>query len=181
MTTENILPGMLDNSIEYFNHEEDVFVLKNGKVTPFEQMEHPDLQIIIDTDDKLKKVLSSMCNGNKFKMLKKLAKCRFGALNFEPDFKGNEINHEFIECQNRDKCIGCNIVCKPPIINGEQSSYEELQIMRELCSNDKNSAIASNLGYKQGTFNVLKTKIYNKFNLITKQQLTKTLMRGGVL
>ncbi|MEI7487654.1 MAG: hypothetical protein WCJ72_09640, partial [Chryseobacterium sp.] len=74
-----------------------------------------------------------------------------------------------------------NIICKSVKLKGKDVSNEEILLLQELTTNEKNSTVADNLGFPVGTLNVLKTKTYQKFGFITKQQLTKTMYLEGLL
>lgn len=181
MTT--IYPGMLDARTEYFKHDNSVYKLKNGKVKNFDAVEnHPELQLLLYSEIGLKETLSEICNGNETQMLKTLAKCRFGGLNFEPDFDehGNH-NPDYTECSLRSTCIGNGIVCKAPEINGNPINEIELMILRSCVTNRKNMAIASDLNLPEGTFNVLKNNTYKRVGVLTKQQLALKLVEQGLL
>lgn len=180
MTTRTY-PGMIDHSIEYFTAGEDVFKMKNGNIVRFENDSHPELEDILRNDAPLEQVLSEMCGGNHTTMLMKLADCRFGGLNFEPDFIDGTFTHDHRDCPLRGSCIGEGIVCKSITINGQPITEPEIAILRECATNNKNIAIASNLDMPLGTLNVYKTRIYDKFGFVTKQQSTAALFEKGLL
>ncbi|KFC19339.1 LuxR C-terminal-related transcriptional regulator [Chryseobacterium sp. FH1] len=182
MTKTRIYPGMLDKSLEYFQVHDVVYFLQNGVVKKFTEREHhSELQEVIDNDRKLKTVLTQLCGPEPTQQQMLLAKCRFGGLDFEPDFKEGKSSHDYRECSKRGNCIGENIVCRPPLINGKEVSQQELKILRYCSGNTKNEAIASEMNIPYGTLTVMKTKIYKKYNFQTKQQSATTLMAKGLL
>ena len=175
-------PGMLDHSIEYFAQGSEVFKIKDGKVTPFSQVpEHPELEAILKDEPETAKVLKEMCGSTRKTQLKKLAACRFGGLNFDADFSAEGNIHDFFDCPNRGKCIGENIVCKPLEINDEIVTPQEINLLRECVTSTKNWVIALNMNLPLGTFNVMKTSIYKKLGIETKQQSAVTLFEKGLL
>lgn len=182
MTTRTY-PGMLDTSKEYFNSGRDVMMIHNGSVKRFEDVcSHPELQQIIESETDLQKVLNEWHPNDQLSQQKVVARCRFGALNFSPDFSGGQNVADHSDCPHRGSCIGENIVCKPVSVDGVQLTVEELTILRALTGDDKNTTIAGKLGYATGTFFVQKTRIYSKFNrLITKQQIARMLFLEGLL
>lgn len=180
--TVRLYPGMLDTSKEYFNHGDHVLILKNGSVKKFEEVDsHPELNKILDDEEELGQLLNKWFGNDTEVKLRTIARCRFGALNFTPDFLNDEAAHDYCECEYRGNCEGENIICKPVVFNGNIISDQEIKLLQELSTNEKNSAIADNLGMPVGTLNVNKTKTYQKFGLITKQQLTKDLYLEGLL
>lgn len=175
-------PGMLDQSKEYFNHENNVLLIENGRIRKFEEVtNHPELDKILDDEPELAALLEKWFSGDTQVMLRTIARCRFGALNFTADFDGESIDHDYCDCVYRGACEGENIICKPVNFNGTKISDDEINLLKELSSNEKNLKIADNLGVPVGTLNVTKTKVYQKFGLITKQQLTKDLFLEGLL
>lgn len=182
MTNSRIYPGMLDNSIEYFQADDQMYFLQDGSVQKFSENEdHPNLQLIIDTDEALDSVLQAMGFKSRFAKQEKLAKCRFGGLDFEADFSSSTTSHDHIDCPMRGNCLGEHVVCKAPEINGEALTQKELEILRYCAGNKKNEAIAAELNMPYGSFVVEKTKIYKKYNFQTKQQSATTLMAKGLL
>ncbi|AZA93015.1 Uncharacterised protein [Chryseobacterium nakagawai] len=180
--TIRIYPGMIDQSKEYFYHENDVFVICNGTIKKFEDVsEHPELKKIVDEDLLLNDLLTKYFGDNELIKLKVLAGCRFGGLNFVPDFSKEDVSNDSCECIYRGSCEGENVICKPMAFKGKQISTTEIELLKELSTNDKNSKIASDLNIPIGTFNKLKTSIYQKFDIVTKQQLTKELYLEGLL
>ena len=173
---------MIDQSKEYFNHENDVLVIDSGSIKKFEDIEdHPELENILNEDTELNILLNKWFGNDKQVKLRTIARCRFGALNFTPDFSSNEISYDYCDCEYRGNCEGENIICKPIEIKGKEISDQEIDLLKELSGNDKNSTIADKLGLPVGTFNVLKTNTYQKFGFLTKQQLTKELYLEGLL
>lgn len=180
-------PGMLDTSKEYFVCNSDVMLLTDGVVINFEDVDHPELASIIDSEKDLQKILNFWYPNNELMQLKTLAQCRFGALNFQPDFAGDESFADYVTCTKRGKCIGENIVCKPLSRLNVELSTVEVDVMIQLAGEEKNTAIASRMGFAVGTFFVMKTSIYSKVKTIinkpflTKQQLAKFLFLEGLL
>lgn len=181
-------PGMLDTSKEYFTNGSDVMLLTDGMVQNFDEVEnHPELVSIIESEKDLQNILNFWYPEDHRKQLKTLAKCRFGALNFHADFSGEESSADFTICPNRGKCKGENIVCKPLSRFNIEMTTVEVDIMIQLAGEEKNTTIASRMGFPAGTFFVMKTSIYSKVKTIinkpflTKQQLAKFLFLEGLL
>ncbi len=181
-------PGMLDTSKEYFTNDSDVMLITAGQVLNFDEIEsHPELSAIIQREEDLQIILRSWFPDDPREQLKTLAKCRFGALNFNADFSNNESSNDYSICPKRGHCVGENIVCKPLSRFNVQMTTVEVDIMIQLAGEEKNTTIASSMGYATGTFFVMKTSIYSKVKSIinkpflTKQQLAKFLFLEGLL
>ena len=132
MTYKELYPGMLDSSKEYFEAEGNVFLIANGMVQRFDDVKyHEELELIIETEPKIKQTLQQMVGSNRRDQQKKLAKCRFGGLNFSADFSDNsKSTNDYRNCQKRGNCIGQNIVCQPFKINGVEVSELEINILK---------------------------------------------------
>ena len=173
---------MIDQSKEYFNYGSNVLVIQNGEVKKFEEIaEHPELSKILDDEEDLNNLLTKWFGNDNQVKLRVLARCRFGALNFTPDFSSKGVSNDYCNCEYRGACEGENIICKPISFKGRKISDQEIDLLKELTTNEKNSTIAEKLDLPVGTFNVLKTNIYQKFGFITKQQLTQDLYLEGLL
>ncbi|WP_050381320.1 hypothetical protein [Chryseobacterium sp. Hurlbut01] len=180
-------PGMLDTSKEYFINGSEVMLLTDGVVVNFDDVDHPELKLIIKREKDLQKILNVWYPNNETMQLKTLARCRFGALNFQPDFSGEESSADYVTCSKRGKCLGENIICKPLNRFNVEMTTVEVDIMIQLAGEEKNTTIASRMGFAVGTFFVMKTSIYSKVKTIinkpflTKQQLAKFLFLEGLL
>lgn len=181
-------PGMLDTSKEYFTNGAEVMLVTNGRVQNFDDVEHhSEFARIIESEKDLQKVLNFWFPYDYRMQLKTLARCRFGALNFHADFSSDEVSNDYTICPNRGKCRGENIVCKPLARFNVEFPTEEVDIMIQLAGEQKNTTIAAQMGYPDGTFFVMKTSIYSKVKAVinkpflTKQQLAKFLFLEGLL
>ena len=183
MTYKELYPGMLDNSKEYFEAEGNVFLISNGMVQRFDDVQyHEELELIIETEPKLKQTLLKLVGNREKDQQKKLAKCRFGGLNLTADFSDDsKSTNDYRNCQKRGNCIGENIVCHPIKINGIEVSELEINLLKELATDKKNEAIASDLNLPLGTFNVTKTSLYRKLDIYNKPQSVFILMKEGLL
>ena len=183
MTYKELYPGMLDSSKEYFEAEDEIFLISNGTVKNFDDVKnHPELENLIENEKNLKKTLQQMVGSNRRDQQKKLAKCRYGGLNFSADFSDDsKSTNDYRNCQKRGNCIGENIICQPFKINGVEVSELEINLLKELATDKKNEAIASDLNLPLGTFNVTKTSLYRKLDIYNKPQSVFILMKEGLL
>ena len=98
----------------------------------------------------------------------------FRGLDFQGDIKNGELQDgEYWPCPNHGKCQFEGVLCKLPLVNGQRLTKQEVDLIK-LSSTDKtNDVIADDLGIPLGTFHQLKHKLYEKFVVQTKQELTK--------
>ena len=165
MNFDAIYPGMLDSSKEYFTKDGNLFLITNGKVQQFNEVEaHEELELLIETEPRLKQKLTNMVGENLQDQQEQLAKCRFGGLNFSPDFSNDsKSTSDHIDCPKREV------------------TELEINLLKELATEKKNEAIASDLNLPLGTFNVSKTQLYRKLDIYNKPQSVFVLIREGLL
>lgn len=187
MNADRLFPGMCDDSLEIFFHENQkkLYAIKNGSITPFSKLKESDtlfLREIISTDEDLKFVLSEWFPNNVKEQCEQLAKCRFGGLNHVPDFNDGVLNHDYVSCNLRGICEGENIVCKPLEYQGNKLSSKEIKAIQLMSTEMKNLAICDELSIPEGSFNVFRTQLYLKLgNIKTKQELTRVGVELGII
>ena len=186
MNSTMLYPGMCDDGLEIFLHDEEkqLKAIDCGKVILFADLPASKtkfLDAIIESEPETKEVLESFFPGDHKAQKEKLAECRFGGLNFSPDVSGDSVSPDFIDCPIRATCAGCGIVCKNFLeFKGEIIDMTEIAAMKLLSTSMKNFAVQSTLKMCEGTYNVFKTKLYKKLKIYTKQELTRVGVFLGV-
>lgn len=175
---QKVIPGLLDNSIEFFNHENELKYISNGIVKNFNEASTPVIMLLkeaIENEPEAKAILTNWFPQSEFNQLKKFASCRFGGVDYTPDLIDNKLQSgEHWDCPNAGKCIGEGIVCKSPTYNGHELSKTEIQLIRLSTTEKTNEVIAEEMGMAMGTFHKQKHILYEKLGSIqTKQCLTK--------
>lgn len=173
-----IMPGLLDNSFEFFNHNSDLKYVSDGKLKPFEEAPTSVillLQEAIEKEPHSKAILMDWFPNSEFNQLKKFASCRLGGLDLTPDLVNGELQKgEYWHCPNRGNCPGEGIVCLAPTFNGHELSKTEIELIKLSTTNKTNEAIADILGLPMGTFHKFKNILHKKLgNIQTKQCITK--------
>lgn len=172
------MPGLLDNSFEFFNHNTDLKYVSDGKLKPFEEAPTSVillLQEAIEKEPQSKAILMDWFPNSEFNQLKKFASCRLGGLDLTPDIVNGELQKgEYWHCPNQGSCPGEGIVCLAPTINGHELSKTEIELIKQSTTNKTNEAIADNMGLPLGTFHKMKNTLHKKLgNIQTKQCMTK--------
>ena len=187
MNANRLYPGMRDGSLEIFFHEEEnkVIALKSGQIKNFEELESSETQFIvdiIDSDVKLKNILQQWFPLDTKSQIIQVAKCRFGGLNHIPDVACcGSVSHDHISCAIRGICDGENIVCKPIIYNGHELSAKEITAIKLMSTDMKNTAVCQELEMPEGSFQVFRTKLYEKLgNINCKQELASIGVLLGI-
>ena len=188
MNATRLYPGMCDDSLEIFFHSEEqkLKAIDNGSVKDFSmvsQAKKKFLHLIIDTDAKLAEVLENMFPQNSEAQIEKLAQCRFGGLNFQPDYCGTTQthNHDIIDCKIRDSCVGCGIVCKNLSYQGEEITATDVLAIQLMASDHKTEVLAEELNMPLGTFHVYRTKFFNRLGVKSKPELARVGVELGLI
>ncbi|MCE3025300.1 helix-turn-helix transcriptional regulator [Riemerella anatipestifer] len=187
-TTQMIYPGMCDDSLEIFFHKEEnrLMAIHNSQIKCFTKLPTEAIGFIyniMDSEVETQELLQKWFPDDTEKQIQKLAKCRFGGLNFEPDYcsKKKSPNFDVVDCPLKGHCKGEGILCKEISYKGESLSNLELEALRLISSIEKNTAIAELLGMPLGTFNVFRTNLYEKLNIRTKQEATRVAVFLGLI
>lgn len=183
MNTQNtipmakVYPGMICDSIEFFYHDNQLKAIQNGNIKNFSELSFATIQVLkeeINRSKEVKLALHDFHPTSEMKRIEQFAMCRFGGLDFQGDIRNGELQDgEYWPCPNHGKCQFEGILCKLPLVNGKRLTKQEVDLIK-LSSTDKtNDVIAEDLGIPLGTFHQLKHKLYEKFFVQTKQELTK--------
>jgi len=175
MTPTKIYQGMLNNNAEFFKDGDELMVISNGSIKPFEQISFPHYQLFIEeinANPELKKELQKMHPDSEFKRVKQLANCRFGGIDYDADIKDNKLSRgDYWDCPLRGFCSGEGIVCSHVKYNGSILSKRHIDLVKLLVTNATNQTIALTLSIPEGTMHLLKKELYAIFNVQTKQEL----------
>lgn len=178
-------PGMANNSIEFFVHDNTLKVIHNQKITDFTELPFAVIQLLkeeIEKDLQVKLSLHDIHPTSEYDRLEQFAKCRFGGLDFKADIKNHELQEgEYWSCPNHGKCTAEGILCKLPKYNGFRLSKTDVNLMRLLASELTNETISEKLNFKYGTFHLLKKQLYKKLKIQTKQGLAIVAMSLNII
>lgn len=178
MQITKIIPGLLNNSFEFFNVNSEVKFVNNGTLKPFTDLPssiHSLINQTIESNPEAKTILQEWHPNSEFHQLEKFISCRMGGLDFTPDITDGVLQEgEYWACPNIGNCKGQGILCKNPVYNGHELSSEEILLIQLSTTNKTNEAIADQLGKPLGTYHKMKKQIHEKLgNIQTKQCLTK--------
>lgn len=183
---KNLLPGLVDQAIEFFNHENDLKFIQDGKIKSFMEAPASVLMILkenLDKNPEAKEILMDWFPNSEFNQLKKYTSCKFGGIDYTPDIIDNQIQEgEYWKCPFAGNCKGEGIVCTSPIYNGQKLSKQEIELIRLSTTDLTNEAIASEMKLPLGTFHKLKQLVYEKLGFVqTKQSLTKIAISINII
>ena len=175
---QKIIPGLLDNTFEFFNFEDDVKFISDGKLKSFAEAPASViimLQEAIEKNTEAKAILMEWYPNSEFNQLKQYASCKFGGIDYSADIKNGELQEgEYWECPKAGSCVGEGKICTSPIYNGQTLTKTEIKLIKLSTTDKTNEAIADELKLPLGTFHKIKHQLYEKLGFIqTKQCLTK--------
>ncbi|KFF24454.1 response regulator transcription factor [Chryseobacterium vrystaatense] len=185
MTSTRLYAGMRDGSLElfYIKEEERLFAIIGGRVLDYKELPSEEtrfLDHIIDSEPETKLILEGWFPSRK-EQKRKLAECRFGGLNFTPDYEDGVFAADSFDCPLKNKCLGFGKVCKSIEYKGiPLDSFDEKAISL-LISAKKNTVIAEELEIPLGSFEVYRTKLYNSLRISTKQELASVAFILGLI
>lgn len=187
-TTKRLYPGMCDDGLELFFHEEEgaMKAIIQGKVVDFADLTSSEIQFLIEileTEPGTTAVLRQMCGTDVQTMLEKLARCRFGGLNFQADFSpsSNAASADAVDCIIRKSCPGCGIVCRNIVHNGEELSHTDIRAIQLMASDYKNEVVAEKLNMPLGSFHVYRTNLYKRSGVKSKPELASVGVQLGLI
>jgi DNA-binding CsgD family transcriptional regulator len=185
MNAAKLYPGMLDNSVEFFNSENGLKVMTNGSVINFGDMPiklHQLVKKVYDRHPEADEVLRNWYPTQPAKRLEAFVKCRFGGLDFTPDIQDNILQDgEYWDCPLRGKCKGEGKVCKPLSYNDQTLNNTEIKMLRLLATDKINTVISDDLNLPLGTFHKIKQILYQKLNIRTRPEATLIVVALNLL
>jgi hypothetical protein len=171
----NLLPGLTDESVEFFTHERTLRVIKGGKVVSFTDLPFSTISILkeeIKKNNCIQTALHDMHPTSEIKRVEQFAICRFGGLDMQGDIVNGQLQDgEYWECPMRGKCEHEGVLCKLPVVNGFRLSKQDVQLIKFIITDKTNDVIAELLSIPLGTFHLAKKYLYKKLGVQTKQEV----------
>ena len=186
MTMHKIIPGLLDDTFEFFNLEGELKFINNGNVKSFSDAPMSVIMMLreaIEKNQEAKAILMEWHPDSEYNQLKKYASCKFGGIDYCADIQDGKLQEgEYWECPMAGNCKGEGIICTSPIYNGHKLTKTEVQLIKLSTTEKTNEAIADELSLPMGTFHKYKHQLYEKLGSIqTKQCLTKIAINLNII
>lgn len=170
-----VFPGLMCDGIEMFNDGTQLKVFRGGKLTSFKDLPVYYIEIIreaIAGSPDIELHLQAMHPDSEMKRIEQFAICNFSGLDYEPDVKGGVMQKgEYWDCPIRDLCPADGIVCTALEYNGHKILGREVQLIKLLTTALTNEAICQVMKLPAGSLETLRTKIYKKLGVQTKQEV----------
>jgi hypothetical protein len=178
MTNSNILPGMVNRSIEVFVVENETKAIHNGKVIDFSELPLGIVELLkeeIKKDTAVELALHDWHPFSEWKRVEQFATCRLGGLDHSDDITpcGKIQDGEYWNCPNRGKCQYEGTLCKLPVINNHRLNKEEIKLMQYSTTEMTNEVIAEEMNMALGSFHKAKAQLHQILGIQTKQGITK--------
>jgi len=180
-----LFPGMTDDSIEFFNHDNQLKFIKNGQVQSFTDLSFSTIEILkeeINKSNEIKIALHDMHPTSEMKRVEQFAICRFGGIDLNGDILNGELQDgEYWDCPMHGKCHHEGVLCKLPLINGSRINKQDVQLIKLSTTDKTNDVIADELNLPLGTFHLAKKYLYQKLGIQTKQELAVLAMKNNII
>jgi len=170
------IPGLTNESIEFFVVENEIKFLQNGKICNFNDLPQETIELLKEemyVEKNVLNALNQMHPNNPEKRLEQFTKCRLGGLDFKADIKDGKIQDgEYWPCPNHGNCPHEGILCKLPTYNDVRLTKQDIELMKLSTTELTNEAIADKMNLAMGTFHKAKKYIHNTLGVQTKQGIT---------
>ena len=181
-----LFPGMTDNSVEFFTHQNQLKFIKSGQIASFTDLPFATIEILreeIDKSIEVKTALHDLHPTSEMKRIEQFAICRFGGIDKEGDIVDGKLQDgEFWACPMHGNCPHEGVLCKLPLINGKRLSKQDVQLIKLLSTDKTNEVIAEESEIPLGTFHLAKKFLYKKLgNIQTKQELAILAMVHNII
>jgi hypothetical protein len=180
-----IYPGMICDSLEFFNDGAQLRVVSGGKVKSFKDLSFFHIQILrerIAAEPEACSELMRMHPDSEIKRIEQYAICNFSGLDYEPDILNGIVQQgEYWDCPKRGICPGEGKICKPLTYNGNIINAVEIKMIKLLVTDMTNEVMAETLLLPLGTFHKVKKSLYNKLGVYTKQEISIIAMHLNII
>jgi len=181
----NLYPGMTDNSVEFFTHQNQLKVIKNGLVQSFTDLPFSTIQILkneISKSNEVKTALHDMHPTSEIKRVEQFAICRFGGIDLNGDIVDGQLQDgEYWDCPMHGTCEHEGVLCKLPVINGSRINKQDVQLIKLSVTDKINEVIADELDLPLGSFHLAKKNLYRKLGIQTKQEMAVLAMKNNII
>lgn len=175
MTNIKILPGLIDEHTEIFEHDSKAFAIHKGQTIDFLDLPEEYKNTIWNDILNEEGVFETLeMNGfiSKESKLEKVAICRYGRLDTKADISNDyQLSHEHYDCAVRESCPMEGIVCKSVTYNGHILSPFELKMISLLATEDTLPVVAEKMKVCQNTFDSRKKVLFEKFGVLSRPRL----------
>ncbi|WP_162926924.1 LuxR C-terminal-related transcriptional regulator [Flavobacterium psychrotrophum] len=180
-----VYAGILCDNVEMFNDGKKLQVLRGGRRTSFNDLPFAYIQLIREAVAKnpdIDRHLKLMHPESEMKRIEQFAICNFSGLDFTPDIQNGQMQEgEYWNCPKRGVCPAEGIVCKPLSYQGQSLLGTEVVMMKLLTTDKTNDVIAEEMKLPKGTWEVMRTALYRKLEVTTKQEITIIALRLNII
>ncbi|MBB3123766.1 DNA-binding CsgD family transcriptional regulator [Mesoflavibacter sabulilitoris] len=176
-----VMPG--DKSTELFGciQTRKVYILHNGTNKPFNDLPQNIKKQIVDQylkDDVAQKDLAHLKTKE---ALEQFAFCIYGAADSTPDFSetGEFISDDNFMCSNNCHCLKWKT--KNITVDGNILTMRQIQIVQLLATDLPDKIIAHELNITESTLNTHKAKLFEKFNVQSKNGLIRKAINQKII
>ncbi len=162
----HIPAGLLDNNIEFFSKDGEIYCINNGKMDTFLNCDVRILDFVrmaLEDDARAIKALDDLKITDPKDQLRKYILCRFGDFDLQADITDDGvITSEYVICTLRGICKHEGKLCKSIKAKNGYITNREIDIIQLIGEDLADKEIADRLGISENTVNVHRTNILRK-------------------
>lgn len=181
MNSHTPLPaGLTDRNVEFFQKDDKLYGLRNGKVKHFDDLPPTIIQIIgeeLHKDPIAQKHLvkwqhSIKENWSYAHTLQQYAKCKWGGFDCKPDLlNGKAMEGEYWDCGLRDTCPHQGKICKQFKVKHGHLTWREIEVLKLIHAGMQDKEIADELNLSVQTIPSFKKNIQEKTECRSKTEM----------
>lgn len=169
--------GIKDSNIEFFGHENSLFIFHEGKMLPFDQWPEKILiEIEVDMGKNPKAVEALVQAGfeQRLDMIAQYIRCRHSALDNQPDMvKGRMKEPEYTSCNLRGICPYEGKLCQFIAAPHGMLTPREIEVLKLISRGLLDKEIADRLGISPLTVPVYTKNLRDKTGCKNKTELVR--------
>jgi DNA-binding CsgD family transcriptional regulator len=174
---QHLPPGLIDNGVEFFLHENEVKCLHKGSVLSFDQFPTEVLETVESdmlANPKAMKALADWNITDQNNQIKQYITCRFGGFDNSPDIctDGNIKPAEYVNCGRRGQCAYEGKLCASIQLENGVLTKREIDVLKLIGLGLLDKEITDLLSIAQDTLRNHKDNISQKAGISRKAALS---------
>lgn len=170
---QNLPPGLEDNGVEFYIHDNDIKCLHKGIIYKWGEFPQFILDIVKNDMVAHPEAIKALLNWDlrqPVEQIKQYIICRFGGFDNDPDIdkEGKIIYTEYFDCGRRGNCAYEGKLCSTIQAVEGYLTKRELEVLKLVATNKKNSEIAELLFISEETVSTHNQNIQKKLGVEDK-------------
>lgn len=183
---QHLPPGLEDNSVEFYVHENNIKCLHNGIRYVWGEFPESILDLIeqdmLSNPEAIKALLSWDLNQRE-EMIRQYIICRFGGFDDTADISAiGKIDYvEYFDCGRRGNCAQEGKLCSSIKVGDDHLTKQELAVLKKVANGKSNKVIAAELFISEETVSSHNQNIQRKLGVSTKIEMATWAVRKNIV